>query len=178
MKFQRVVNSVTFLALSMLWSSETHACSCVRRSVELAFDAAPHVFLARISEVQYVPPPNNENERWFPQVARFSAVEVFKGTPASVENLRAGFGQGDCGTPLIAGADYLVLVGDSGEISLCSGFFGPFFWRDPVEGDEDEGRHAFVKSIREHFTGGARIGRPPSTAFGLEDSASLWFRPE
>jgi hypothetical protein len=116
----------------------------------------------------------------YPQHADFTVVEVMKGDPKTVAELRAGYGGGDCGIPLIAGFDYLVLVGKSGEMSYCQGFFGPHYgWNETRQFEPERLKvlRLFTQSIRDHFRSKTKIIRPPPDDFGLEDSGSRWFEP-
>ncbi|MEO8672228.1 MAG: hypothetical protein ABI411_13000 [Tahibacter sp.] len=152
-------------------------------SLEAAFSQARHVFVARIVDVRFNDGWLTEHDRQsdaIPQIARFSVIESFKGSPSSLHQLRAGYGYGDCGVPLIAGLDYLVLTDDGGELRYCNGFFGPYFlWdRERTIRDTDRKLAEFAESIRNHFVHGGKISDPPSAALGIEDSRSRWFAPE
>ncbi|MBN8480913.1 MAG: hypothetical protein J0L88_04905 [Xanthomonadales bacterium] len=166
-----------FLAVPALWSAQVDACSCTRRSVETAFDNAKHVFVARIERVELVAPPRNGDDRWEPQRASFSMRDALKGKPNRIKRLRTGYGYGDCGVPLIVGADYLVLANDHGRISLCSGYFGPHFGfvEDGLDDDEPRPWRNFIESVRKHYSAGSAIERPPSPAYGVKDASFLWF---
>lgn len=167
----------------LLTGSNVLACSCPMGPVEAAFDAAPNVFIAHVTRVSEVPPPKRPDgdvqwEDMLVQHAEFTALETFKGDPKRVRTLRSGYGHGDCGVPLIVGMDYLVLVGDEGVVSYCSGFFGPHYgWLDRslFRSDRRVALERFTASVRDHFRAGKKIAPAPRADLGIEDDASLWF---
>lgn len=130
-------------------------------TMEDQFRNAKHVFVAQIETVGYES-RGRFNER--AQVAGYKVVKQLKESGSKPRSLRSGYGYGDCGVPLVAGLQYLVLVNDSGEIGLCSGFYGPQFgWTD--------GRpKAFLDSVTSFYRQGTKIIEPPRSALGIEDS--------
>lgn len=160
------------LMLGIMALGRTEACSCTRDSgMEHQFRAAKHVFIVRIESVKRVDvSPHSGDE---PQLATYTVVENFRGDPRLVPSLRSGYGGGDCGTPLIVGLDYLVLVGDDGSVNFCSGFYGPHFgWNSDwhvMDGKKDA-LATFTDSVRNYFRSGTPITPPPPPEFVGEDS--------
>lgn len=135
--------------------------------------------------VRAVPIPDKAVEiRWedtLVQHSRFTVVETFKGHPDRIAELRSGFGHGDCGVALVAGMDYLLLVGDDGIVSYCSGFFGPHYgWNDKslFRSERREQLDHFTESVRAHYASRAKIARAPSGELGIEDDATRWFQDQ
>ena len=169
--------------LSIVWTSEVNACSCPQESIEQAFDEAPIVFVAHVTEVRFQAMPSSGDispEDFAPQRAKFSVVEKFKGDPAQVKELKAGYGGGDCGVPLVVGFDYMVLVDSNGYINYCSGFFGPQYdWKNATrQSKQRDALRTFTQSVVAHFKTRGKISRPPSADLQMEDSSTLWFLPD
>lgn len=169
----------TWLGIGALFgaASDASACSCRRGSVEDAAARARNIALVRVESVR-IGPPRSEvtvgDEP--PQRARFAVVRHLKGELPQNEELRAGYGLGDCGVPLIVGASYVVFNdGEAPELALCRGFFGPY----RLFGDEryDARVMRFIDALDEHLKTGAAIPRPPSPQWGLSDSTAVWFGP-
>jgi len=60
------------------------------------------------------------------QVAHYKTVETFKRSGALPTTIASGYGSGDCGIPLIAGAYYVVFLKDKHErIGFCNAA-GPY----------------------------------------------------
>jgi len=60
------------------------------------------------------------------QVARFTQIEAFKGSLNAVATLASGYGHGDCGIPLEAGAYYVVFLRkDDSNVGICNAA-GPY----------------------------------------------------
>lgn len=103
------------------------ACTCPA-STEFWWQEATRVALVRIESVGW------QTEDGFSratcstgprcvskQVARFTPIESFKGSLHAVPTLASGYGGGDCGIPLVAGAYYVVFLrqGDS-NVGICN----------------------------------------------------------
>lgn len=168
---------VALLAISGV-ASDAQACSCVRNSLEQALQQAEVVMAVEIRAVEHVPLDRQEPRPWS-QRATYVLKERLKGNPDAIPELFAGVGGGDCGTPLIVGFDYLLLLKTDGEINYCSGFFGPY--HDWDESHLPRGAHPqaapFARSLRRSLVAGGPVCRPPPTYFGFEDSSSRWFGP-
>ncbi|HZX78765.1 hypothetical protein [Lysobacter sp.] len=74
------------------------------------------------------------------QVARFTQIESFKGSLNAVPTLASGYGGGDCGIPLVAGAYYVVFLRkDDSNVGICNAT-GPNVYLKHIE--------PFLQSLR------------------------------
>lgn len=160
-------------------ASDAAACSCRRGSVEDAAAAARNIALVTIQSVRIAEvrgDKSGEFDERGKQRARFAIVRNLKGELSQGDELRAGYGFGDCGVPLVVGMSYVVF-NDGGpvELALCRGFFGPYL----LYGDErsDAKVTRFVDALAAHLKTGAEIPRPPSALWGVDDSRVVWFGP-
>lgn len=86
------------------------------------------------------------------QKGSFTLVETFKGSLAQVRNLYSGYGSGDCGMPLVAGAYYVVfLLEASSQVGFCNAA-GPYPMYYPFKGRYPEHLEPFVSSLRRAAT--------------------------
>ena len=82
------------------------------------------------------------------QVGKFALIETFKGSLGETPILSSGYGSGDCGIPLVAGAFYVVFLnGTDGEIGFCNAA-GPYPMRNANGGIYPIQIEPFVVSLR------------------------------
>jgi len=82
------------------------------------------------------------------QIARFTLVEAFKGSGHGLTSLASGYGGGDCGIPVVAGAFYVVFLqrGES-QIGICNAA-GPYVMRYTDTGTYPKRIEPFLNSLR------------------------------
>jgi len=82
------------------------------------------------------------------QVATFTTIETFKGSINGVPTLSSGYGGGDCGMPIVAGAFFVVFLNrKDGDIGFCNAA-GPYPMQYPFKGRYPEEIEPFVASLR------------------------------
>jgi len=106
-------------------------CTCELQGDDERFDAAAHVFVARIRSLEDVAPMSwQELARdltWQPAEgvdyglrARFTSLATLKGNAGAVPALVTGYGGSDCGVMLMPGTTYLVASDADGRVDRCS----------------------------------------------------------
>jgi hypothetical protein len=160
------------------FAADAQACSCVRGSVEEAIAATDDIALVTVRDVGFVEAgAAASDDSSLPQRARFTVNRNLKGDMTRHGELRSGYGFGDCGVPLIAGASYVVFASGTGPapVRLCSGFFGPYaLWG----GARRDGKvSAFLEAIAQHLKTQSPIPRPPRADWSFGDSTVVWFGP-
>ncbi|WP_386070505.1 hypothetical protein ACFJIW_07760 [Tahibacter sp. UC22_41] len=157
---------------------DAQACSCARGSLEEAIAETDDIALVTVRDVDFVQTDAASSEApSAPQHARFTVNRNIKGDMARHRELRSGYGFGDCGVPLIAGASYVVFASGDGPapVRLCSGFFGPYaLWGGARRDGKVTG---FLDAIAQHLKTQSPIPRPPRADWGLGDSTVVWFGP-
>lgn len=109
------------------------ACSCLRDSTA-RWNRSNIVMLVQISDVSFaeedymtrVTCTKDTDDCVQRQVAHFKIVETFKRSGTLPTTIASGYGGGDCGIPLIAGAYYVVFLKHKNErIGFCNAA-GPY----------------------------------------------------
>lgn len=103
------------------------ACTCPA-STEYWWQEATRVALVRIESVGWQTEDGfsratcSTGPQCIPkQVARFTPIESFKGSLNALSTLASGYGGGDCGVPLVAGAYYVVFLRkDDSHVGICN----------------------------------------------------------
>jgi hypothetical protein len=119
------------LALVALPAQAADTCTCEMLGDDERFDAAAHVFVARIRSLEDVAPMGwyemARDLAWQPAEgvdyglrARFIALSSIKGNAGAVPALVTGYGGSDCGVMLMPGTTYLVATGSDGHVDRCS----------------------------------------------------------
>jgi hypothetical protein len=112
-------------------TAATDTCTCEAQGDDQRFDAAPHVFVARIRSLEDVAPMGwyemARDLTWQPAEgvdyglrARFATLASIKGNAGAVPALVTGYGGSDCGVMLMPGTTYLVATGSDGHVDRCS----------------------------------------------------------
>ncbi|MFD0727437.1 hypothetical protein [Lysobacter brunescens] len=118
-------------------SSSAIACSCPL-DTQTWWDASDDVALVRVNSTGVTSghpimdtPCVDDGPCVVKQSASFKTIETFKGSLANISRLTSGYGSGDCGIPLVAGAYYVLFTrGGSGQIGFCNAA-GPYAPRYP-----------------------------------------------
>lgn len=119
------------LALSAPAAPGADTCTCEITGDDERFDAAAHVFVARIRSLEDVAPMGwyemARDLEWQPAEgvdyglrARFTALATIKGNAGAVSSLGTGYGGSDCGVLLMPGSTYLVAADGDGHVDRCS----------------------------------------------------------
>lgn len=157
---------------------DAQACSCMRGSLDEAIAATDDIALVTVRDVGFVGVDTaSPGAPSSPQRARFTVDRSLKGDMARHGELHSGYGFGDCGVPLIAGASYVVFASGEGPapVRLCSGFFGPYaLWGGARRDGKVTG---FLDAIAQHLKTQSPIPRPPRADWGFGDSTVVWFGP-
>ncbi len=157
---------------------DAQACTCRLDSLEEVIAATDDIALVTVREVGFVDVNAASSDAPpLPQRARFEVNRNVKGDMARHSELRSGYGFGDCGVPLIAGASYVVFARGEGPVPLrlCSGFFGPYVLWGGARRDSKVS--AFLDAIAQHLKTQSPVPRPPPAEWRLGDSSAVWFGP-
>lgn len=111
------------------------ACSCLAKaSLVDKLDPDDAVVLVRLDSIRAERSCASNGPCMPIQVAEYTLVESLQGNPPTYAPLASGYGGGNCGVPLIAGAEYIaVLAPGSRGLGSCNsaGPFPPAEYRDP-----------------------------------------------
>jgi hypothetical protein len=164
-----------WIAALLLWfvASDALACSCPLYTKSW-WESSDNVVLVRVDGTRVVAvsagapgPCKKRGSCVIRQSALFTPVERFKGSLAQVKQLESGYGSGDCGIPLVAGAYYVVFAkGQTGRVGFCNAA-GPYPPRYPYAGKYPAHLEPFLASLRRAAAQpGARIlPRPKPMTF-------------
>lgn len=122
---KRRVSALFALGLGLA-AGEAAACSCAHTAIEERIDAARTIALVRVRRVELDPTwqaGDNGFANGYPLQAEADVLETLRGVPRTSLRLRSGFGDGDCGVPLVPGHDVLLVEAADGEtfdLDFCS----------------------------------------------------------
>ena len=103
-------------------ASQVQACSCVRKNgtPEYYYSRATQVFVARVVATREIAQRGDQSKR-AGVAATFTLGEVLKGNPRHLRTIESGYGNGDCGVPLLVGSTYVFFTGPDREVNICNG---------------------------------------------------------
>lgn len=113
-----------FFLILMIFPGRTLACSCLRTPLEEHVAEAERIFVGVLVSTKIVK-PKSEGE-WSYIQGNIKVESAIKGQVKKNEEVRTGFGGGDCGIPMTTGRAYVIfssskenyigICGASGEI--------------------------------------------------------------
>lgn len=130
------------------------ACNCVPHDsiVDVAGvgDVVALIRLETVSVGQSCTAPDSCRPQ---QRARYTAQASIRGNPDSLAGLTSGYGGGDCGIPLIAGAEYLVVLSPgSTHIGICNSE-GPYPPAQHRSSRDDQRMRDYVDALAQRLAG-------------------------
>ena len=140
------------------------ACSCLAKaSLVDKLDPDDAVVLVRLDSIRAERSCASNGLCMPIQVAEYTLVESLRGYPQTHAPLISGYGYGNCGVPLIAGAEYIaVMAPGSRGLGSCNsaGPYPPAEYRDPRD---QQAMRDYLDALRRRMAGGAAPGPPPRT---------------
>lgn len=119
----------------MLLTGPALACSCLAKaSIVDKLDPGDAVVVVRLDRISAERSCTSDGLCTPFQVADYTLVESLRGDPPTYAPLASGYGGGNCGVPLIAGAEYIVVLAPGARgLGSCNsaGPFPPAEYRDP-----------------------------------------------
>lgn len=108
------------LILLSVWSSQSYACSCIKRTTQEWYALANHVFYARLMKAELKEGHEGDEAKYV--IGEYQLIETFKGNPPNFGKIiDEEYQGGNCSVGLTVSEYYIFFLYENNRINLCSG---------------------------------------------------------